>query len=245
MRVPQKEDQMNRPFRVVLPFAAAMMVAGSAFAYPATVEIDLNLRSGPSTADAVIDVMPAGSVVDVGAPLANGWCPVDYRGLEGFASCSYLGGPTGSVRIVRAPAYYYDDYYGYPAGVSLYLYGGRPFYWNDGRRVFVRKRIDRDRDDRDHERRLIVRERGDDRWDDRRGIRRMDRGDEDDFDGRRVRMPRGGNDRLQIGEARRERPDSFRTQPQGNDFTGAIGRSGGDGEMRFRRGGGGDRGDRN
>jgi uncharacterized protein YraI len=232
---------MNRPFRAVLPFVAATMVAGSASAYPATVEIDLNLRSGPSAAAPVIDVMPAGAVVDVGAPLANGWCPVDYRGLEGFASCSYLGGSTGSVGVVSAPALYYDDYYGYPAGVTLYLYGGRPFYWDDGRRVFIKKRIIRDRDDRDYDRRVIVRERDDDRRvvvrrDDDRVIRRVDRVDEGDFDRRRLTVQRGDEDRLQVRESRPEGREPLRLQRQDDDATGAIRRSGG-GETWLRRGG--------
>jgi zinc D-Ala-D-Ala carboxypeptidase len=51
---------------------------------------DLNLRDGPSTADGVILVMPAGAVVIVTGSIDNGFYPVRYRGEEGWAHYKYL-----------------------------------------------------------------------------------------------------------------------------------------------------------
>ncbi|WP_372425504.1 SH3 domain-containing protein [Salinarimonas chemoclinalis] len=85
--------------------AAAVLVSGAAFAYPAEVSRDLNLRAGPGTNFQVIATMPGGVVVDVEG-CRGSWCRVDYRGRSGWASARYLGQP--SVRRAppaHAPAY--------------------------------------------------------------------------------------------------------------------------------------------
>lgn len=58
----------------------------------------LNLRAGPSTATAVLTVMPAGSEVTVTGGAQGGFYPVTYRGTSGWASGSYLkqGGAASS-----------------------------------------------------------------------------------------------------------------------------------------------------
>jgi len=220
--------------RSVLPFAAAALMAGSAAAYPARVTTDLNLRAGPGTAYRVVDSVPGGSFVDVTRCLNNGWCLIDFNGEEGYVSGSYLStGPRISaprVYYTPAPDYYYDDdYYDYPAGVSLFLYNDRPFYWRDNRRVYVVRR--RDRDDR----RVIVRDR--DRDDRRVIIRDRDRDDRQvigrdrernrDRDERSVvvrdRDPDRRPSRQEIREARR------------NDAPGPRIERGGDGPRRAER----------
>jgi uncharacterized protein YraI len=56
----------------------------------ATTTTDLNLRAGPSTADAILLVMPAGSAVQTTGPAQAGFYPVTYAGNTGWASGSFL-----------------------------------------------------------------------------------------------------------------------------------------------------------
>src|SRR5205085_101325 len=70
----------------------------------------LNLRSGPSTSDAVILVMPHGATVAVEAT-SSGWYKVKYNGTVGWCSGLYLspdaggGGSTGgSTEVDKAIA---------------------------------------------------------------------------------------------------------------------------------------------
>lgn len=50
----------------------------------------LNLRGGPSLADGVITVMPAGSEVTVTGPSQNGFYPITWSGYTGWAFSDYL-----------------------------------------------------------------------------------------------------------------------------------------------------------
>jgi uncharacterized protein YraI len=53
---------------------------------------DLNLRAGPSTADEVLLVIPAGATVTLtGDGLANDFATVDYEGTIGWAAVEFLG----------------------------------------------------------------------------------------------------------------------------------------------------------
>lgn len=69
----------------------------------ASVTSALNLRSGPSTADDVLAVMPAGAEVAVTGGVDNGFCPVRYRGTDGWAHGDYLdfgsGAPVSSAIV--------------------------------------------------------------------------------------------------------------------------------------------------
>jgi len=58
----------------------------------ATTTAALNLRSGPSTADYAILVMPFGSRVTLTGQSANGFVSVTYNGTAGWAFSSYLTG---------------------------------------------------------------------------------------------------------------------------------------------------------
>lgn len=55
----------------------------------------LNLREGPSLADAVLLIMPEGSVVSSTSDVSNGFRRVVYNGTSGWASIEYLAGDTG------------------------------------------------------------------------------------------------------------------------------------------------------
>ncbi len=50
----------------------------------------LNLRSGPSTADSVLSVMPDGATVELRGDPENGFYPVRYNGTNGWAYGTYL-----------------------------------------------------------------------------------------------------------------------------------------------------------
>ncbi len=77
---------------VATPFAAAA-------AESSTVNEELNLRSGPGAGYRVIAVMPAGSTVSVTGEDSEGWYPVQYNNLSGWAFGQYLS-INGEVPVV-------------------------------------------------------------------------------------------------------------------------------------------------
>ena len=82
-------------------------IAVAAIGEPATATTDLNLRAGPSVDAAVLLVMPAGSVVTLAGDPSNGYVPVSYNGLAGWAATAYLSSagapPPGSSPPPPAP----------------------------------------------------------------------------------------------------------------------------------------------
>jgi len=68
---------------IATPFAASA-------AESSTVNEELNLRSGPGPSYRVIAVMPAGSTVSVTGEASEGWYPVQYNSLSGWAFGQYL-----------------------------------------------------------------------------------------------------------------------------------------------------------
>ncbi|GGK31349.1 SH3 domain-containing protein [Salinarimonas ramus] len=84
--------------------SAACLMSAAAWAYPAQVATDLNMRAGPGTGYGVVSVLPGGAVVDVEG-CRGSWCRVHYRGREGWASARYLAdAPRRGVQ-----GRYYDD----------------------------------------------------------------------------------------------------------------------------------------
>jgi uncharacterized protein YraI len=81
--------------------AILLMTASLAWAYPARVSTDLNLRTGAGTGFSVITVIPRGARVDVRACRGN-WCAIMYRGLRGYVSARYLA-PRRTGRVVVPP----------------------------------------------------------------------------------------------------------------------------------------------
>ncbi|MGH2535255.1 MAG: SH3 domain-containing protein [Thermomicrobiales bacterium] len=63
---------------------------------------DLNLRTGPSTSDAIIDVMPASRLVGLGEVARNGFVSVSYGGADGWAYAAYVD--TGDAGFDRGGA---------------------------------------------------------------------------------------------------------------------------------------------
>lgn len=100
-----------------IAFATAMLTASAAFAATALVTTDLNLRTGPGTGYRTITSMPDGALVDVrGCTRGYGWCRVNYRGYDGWASAGYLAQNTGN--------YEGRSYSGYGAEIGIPLIAG-------------------------------------------------------------------------------------------------------------------------
>ncbi len=66
-------------------------VDGSGPTGTAVVTSSLNLRAGPSTADAVLLVMPTGATVTLSGERTNGFAGATYNGTTGWAFATYLG----------------------------------------------------------------------------------------------------------------------------------------------------------
>lgn len=119
-------------FRSLLIAGAVIVSAAPAFARPALVVSDVNLRAGPTTASPSFGVIPGGSTVHVG-DCGNGWCAASAFGRQGFIASRYLdlGGPppgpaVGTVvpvapppPVYRVPPPYYGPYRPYR----------RPYYY--------------------------------------------------------------------------------------------------------------------
>ena len=59
----------------------------------AVVSVDeLNLRAGPSTDDAILAVMKSGERIHVRGDAQNGFLPVTYNGIDGWAYADYVNG---------------------------------------------------------------------------------------------------------------------------------------------------------
>lgn len=96
-----------------LAVLALLATAGAAFAAPAYATGNVNVRSGPGTGYARIDVLRRGDQVDVQG-CEGSWCYVEKRGPDGWVSSSYLsrsGGYQPPPVVVRpSPPPYYDPY---------------------------------------------------------------------------------------------------------------------------------------
>lgn len=157
--------------------AATCLIGGAAFAYPAEVSRDLNLRAGPGTNYQVLTTMPGGAVVEVEG-CRSGWCRLDYRGREGWASARYLGEPRAVRRgpPAHAPAYGYRERVRPAPGITFeFGFGADRDYYRD------RRWRDDDWGDRDY----YPRRRGD------RVVARRDRDGDGYYETIRIRRPDG------------------------------------------------------
>lgn len=85
---------------------ALMATAGAAFAAPAYVTSNVNVRSGPGTGYGVIDTIRRGERVDI-QNCRGSWCYVEKRGPDGWVSANYLerGGRPSWNDDYRPPVY--------------------------------------------------------------------------------------------------------------------------------------------
>jgi hypothetical protein len=79
---------------VAFSFVSGLALTAPALAAPAQSNVSLNVRTGPSTAYAVVDVLYPGEPVEVTSQTSNGWCAIQHNGPDGCVSCRYLT-PTG------------------------------------------------------------------------------------------------------------------------------------------------------
>ncbi len=79
-------------FRQFTAFMSSfLLVATSALATSGQVTANLNLRSGPSTQDAIILTIPNGSAVEIlDCNESGSWCAISFGGHSGFASGRYV-----------------------------------------------------------------------------------------------------------------------------------------------------------
>ena len=108
--------------------AVVSLSTGYAAGAPALVLDYLNLRVGPGYEYGIIEVIPAGLVIDAGG-CVGGWCQVNVNGIPGYVDANYLGLARPPVVAYGAPAYYrpYGAYYGpYADGAYPYRNYGVP-----------------------------------------------------------------------------------------------------------------------
>jgi len=122
--------------------AAGILLVSASTAAAAMVTNPLNLRRGPGTQFGVIATMPPGARVDV-LECGGAWCRVAWRGIEGFASASYLAGGERVYAYEPAPVYVA------PPPVVSFGYGWGP-RWRDSWRGRDRGRWDHGRHGRHH-----------------------------------------------------------------------------------------------
>ena len=74
---------MNAWKRSIISVSFLALSTGWAVAAPAVVLDYLNLRAGPGYDNYIIEVIPAGWIINAGG-CADGWCQVNVNGIIGF-----------------------------------------------------------------------------------------------------------------------------------------------------------------
>lgn len=86
--------------RLPLALATALvgaLSAGAALAEDAIATTQLNVRSGPGTGFAVVDVLDASERVTMSECQPSGWCYITHDGPDGWVSAAYLAPVPGTV----------------------------------------------------------------------------------------------------------------------------------------------------
>lgn len=122
----------NLPRVALTSLSALLMSAGMAFAAPAEVTNDLNMRTGPGTNYGVVTVVPDGDTVDI-LNCDGGWCRVRYAGRTGWVSASYLddgvaAAPRRRIIVEEEPIYVPPAVYGAPLLFGAPYYAQRRYY---------------------------------------------------------------------------------------------------------------------
>ena len=78
-------------FKLLASALVAITVSSHALASPSQTTTGVNLRAGPGTNFATLQILPAGAALDVNTcDDAGAWCAVTYKGEKGFVSGRYL-----------------------------------------------------------------------------------------------------------------------------------------------------------
>jgi len=78
-----------------IAFGAHLPMPEVALAAPYETTANLNIRAEPDPAAAIVGRIPGGGTVEVTGELQNGFYPVTYNGVSGYASAGYLVPPGG------------------------------------------------------------------------------------------------------------------------------------------------------
>ena len=92
--------------RVLKPMLMALaLLAGGGVAAVAAAEVtgNVNVRAGPGTGYASVDLLRTGDSVDVDRCTTNGWCYVHKSGPDGWVSARYLTGDDGPNVVAQRP----------------------------------------------------------------------------------------------------------------------------------------------
>jgi uncharacterized protein YraI len=155
-RIRKRKKPMTIRNTLLASTAALVLSAGAAAAAPATVQSNVNVRSGPGTQFPVVGALRGGETVDV-ADCTGSWCQISFSGGTGYASQNYLamagGGGPGYAAVAPgyvdpgyvdddAPGYAYNDYSYDDYGPSVGFYVSPGFrhhrhgrwngHWNGG-----------------------------------------------------------------------------------------------------------------
>nr|WP_274706905.1 SH3 domain-containing protein [Allorhizobium sonneratiae] len=124
---------MKPLYRSALAGLIVLSLPALAEAAQAFATANVNLRAGPSTGYPAVNVVPAGSPVEIYGCLSTAnWCDVRYQGYRGWMSGSYIQTVYSSRRVYLEPDYYQ------PLGIPIvtfslgdywdHHYRGRDFY---------------------------------------------------------------------------------------------------------------------
>jgi uncharacterized protein YraI len=91
---PQRRNGFYRAVTIVTTFAmlfgGLLLMPMSAVALSATTTDRVNLRTGPGLEFDVIGLMPEGASLTVDGAVENGYVPVTYAGISGYASAAFI-----------------------------------------------------------------------------------------------------------------------------------------------------------
>jgi Bacterial SH3 domain len=136
---------MNTFKSFTLSAGIVALSTGWAAAAPAVVLDYLNLRVGPGYDFYIIEVIPAGWIVNAGG-CADGWCQVNVNGVVGYVDANYLGVPVPPYAWSYGYAYWaypnYAYYYGYAGTPHVDPYTGAFAQGRDGDVAAGRKLAD-------------------------------------------------------------------------------------------------------
>ncbi|MGF0539706.1 SH3 domain-containing protein [Agrobacterium sp. ES01] len=159
---------MNKLTIIAATFAMSALAPAIAQAAQGFATANVNLRAGPSTQYPAVTVIPEGARLDIGGCMRSAnWCDVNYRGIRGWVSASYLQASYRQQRVHVGPQYYS------PLGIPNVTFSVGSYWDRNYRgRDFYRERNDWDNNGNRHHRRDARPERRDDARPDPRDVRR-------------------------------------------------------------------------
>jgi len=122
-------------FNGVSGWSASQYLSTSGGATATVIDGSLNLRSGPGTSYSIVALMPNGATVTVTGAITNGFYPVTYGNLSGYAASQYLSfGSTpsqtatvidGSLNLRSGPGTSYSIVALMPNGATVTITGAQ------------------------------------------------------------------------------------------------------------------------